>query len=364
MPDRVRVGIVGASWYPDLMHLPSLKNHPHAELRSICSRTGDSAAKMAKKYGIPQVFTDYRAMIEQGDLDALIVAAPDELHYAITMYALDAGLHVLCEKPLALTAKEACAMYEKATAAGVKHMTYFTYRWIAPYRYLHELIDQNYLGRCFDCNVRYLGSYGRAAQYGWRFDGQRSHGILGDIGSHMIDLARWCVGDIARVSAHLATYVKRPGADGAILDPANDAAVLAVEFVNGAHGVIQVSAVAHIGDRGDEQHIVLHGAGGTLEADYSFKSIEVRGARQAEEQLQVLPVPDALRGHVDASAPFLSQMFQAFGTESIGTRLFIDAIRDDRPLAPSFYDGWKTQEVLEAAVESHRTGRWITLPRQ
>ena len=255
-------------------------------------------------------------------------------------------------------------MYEKATAAGVKHMAYFTYRWIAPYRYMHELIDQDYLGRCFDCNLRYLGGHGRAAQYGWRFDGQRSHGILGDLGSHMIDLARWFAGDIARVSAHLATYVERPGANGAILDPANDAAVLAVEFVNGAHGVIQVSAVAHVGDRGQEQHIILHGAGGTLEADYNFQSTEVRGAGQAEEQLQVLPIPDELRGHVDASAPFFTQMFQAFGAESIGTRLFIDAIREDRPLSPSFYDGWKAQEVVEAAVESHRTGTWITLPPQ
>ena len=362
MPDRVRVGIVGASWYPDLMHLPSLRNHPHAELRSICSRTGNSAAELAKKYGIPRVFTDYRTMIEQGDLDALIVAAPDELHYAITMHALDAGLHVLCEKPLAHTAKEACAMYEKATAAGVKHMTYFTYRWIAPYRYLHELIDQGYLGRCFEFNLRYHGDYGRAAEYGWRFDGQRSQGILGDIGSHMIDLARWNVGDITKVSAHLATYVARPGAGGAVLDPANDAAVLALEFVNGAHGVIQVSAVAHVGDRGQEQQFILHGAEGTLEVDYNFKSTEVRGARQSEEQLHVLPIPDGLRGHVDASTSFFSQMFQAFGTESIGTRLFIDAIIENRPLSPSFYDGWKTQEVLEAAVESHRTGRWITLP--
>jgi predicted dehydrogenase len=300
-------------------------------------------------------------MIELGDLDALIVAAPDDLHYPITMHALDAGLHVLCEKPLAHTAKEAQAMYEKATAAGVKHMTYFTYRWVAPFRYLRELIDQEYLGRCFHCSLRYLGGYGRDGAYGWRFDRQHSDGILGDLGSHMIDLARWYVGDIARVSAHLATYVERPGANGAILDPANDAAVLAVEFANGAHGSIQVSAVAHVGDRGQDYHIVLNGAGGTLEVDFTFTGTEVRDARQAEEQFRVLPIPDELRGHVDSSAPFFSQITQAFGTESIGTRLFIDAIWENRPVSPSFYDGWKAQEVIEAAIESHRTGIWITL---
>jgi len=98
--------------------------------------------------------------------------------------------------------------------------------------------------------------------------------------------------------------------------------------------------------------------------DFTFTGTEVRGVRQTEEQFRVLPIPDELRGHVDPSAPFFSQIFQAFSTESIGTRLFIDAIVENRPLSPSFYDGWKTQEVLEAAVESHRTGRWITLPRQ
>ncbi len=363
MRDRVRVGIVGTSWYADFMHLPALRSHPQAELLAICGRNRDRAEEMAKKYDIPHVFTDYRALIEQGNLQALIVAAPDDLHYPITMHALDAGLHVLCEKPLARTADEARAMYEKATAAGVKHMAYFTWRWVPPYRYLRELIDQEYLGRCFHCQLRYLGGYGRDAQYGWRFDRQRGNGILGDLGSHMIDLARWYVGDIARVSGHLATYVERPGADGVILDPANDAAVLAIEFVSGAQGLIQVSAVAHVGDRGQEQHVVLHGAGGTLEVDLTFSGAEVRGVRQNEEQFGVLPIPDTVWGKVDPTAPFLSQIFEPFGTQSIGTRLFIDAIREDRSVSPSFYDGWKAQEVIEAAIESHRTGTWISLPR-
>src|SRR6476620_3821660 len=121
MSRRIAVGIVGTSWYADLMHLPALKSHPQANLIAICGRNRDRAEEMAKKYEIPQVFTDYQAMIEQAGIEALIVAIPDDLHYPVTMAALDAGLHVLCEKPLALTLGQAQEMYERAEQARVKH---------------------------------------------------------------------------------------------------------------------------------------------------------------------------------------------------------------------------------------------------
>lgn len=111
------------------MYLPALKSHPQAELTAICGRNRARAEEMAQKYEIPQVFTDYQAMIEQAGLEALIVAIPDDLHYPVTMAALDAGLHVLCEKPLAFTLRQAREMYERAAAAKVKHMTYFRRWW-------------------------------------------------------------------------------------------------------------------------------------------------------------------------------------------------------------------------------------------
>jgi predicted dehydrogenase len=338
-------------------HLPTLKRHPGAALTAICGRNRDRAEAMAKKYAIPQVFTDYRSMLEDGNLHAVVVVTPDEHHYPITMQALAANLHVLCEKPLALTAEQARSMYEKAEAGGRKHMVLFTYRWLPHYRYVRQLIDAGYIGRCFHCQIRYVAGYGRAAQYRWRFDRQRSTGSLGDLGSHMIDLARWYVGDVAKVSAHLATFVERPSADGAILDPANDAALLAVEFTNGAHGTIQVSAVAHVGDREQEQHVVLHGESGTLEIVYNELGAEIRGARHDEAHLGILPVPDELWGDTDRSN-LSALMFE----DSISTRQFIDAIAEDRIVAPTFYDGWKAQEVIDAALVSHQNGCWVSLP--
>ena len=126
MGEPVRVGVVGTSWWADMHHLPTLKRLPGAALTAICGRNRDRAEAMAHKYAIPQVFTDYRAMIEDGNLHALVVVTPDDLHFAITVHTLNANLHVLCEKPLALTAGQARSMYEKAEAGGRKHMVLFT----------------------------------------------------------------------------------------------------------------------------------------------------------------------------------------------------------------------------------------------
>jgi predicted dehydrogenase len=361
MANQVRIGVINTSWWADLMYLPALKSHPQAEIAAICGRNRDRAEEMARKYGIPQIFTDYREMVERGKLHALIVAAPDDLHYPMTMDALDAGLHVLCEKPLSLKAAHAREMAEKAEAAGVKHMVYFTWRWLPHYQYLRELIDNGYIGQCYHCQIRYVAGYGRAAQYGWRFDRQRSNGILGDLGSHMIDLARLYVGDIARVSAHLTTFVDRPGPDGQPLDPANDSAILHLHFKNGAQGMIQVSAMAHVADREQQQQIVLHGEAGTLEADFTFDApSEIRGARHDEERFNILPVPDHLWGEVKRSMPF-DELKELFVKQPVGVRQFIDAIIEDRPVSPNFYDGLKAQEVIDAAIESDRSGCWVSL---
>jgi predicted dehydrogenase len=107
------------------MYLPSLRSHPSAELVAICGRNQGRTQEMAVKYGIAKTFTDHEEMIDQGDLDAIIVGVPDDLHYEVTLHGLRAGLHVLCDKPLAITAQQARKMYEEAEAARVKHFEIF-----------------------------------------------------------------------------------------------------------------------------------------------------------------------------------------------------------------------------------------------
>jgi predicted dehydrogenase len=365
MADRVRVGVIGTSWFADLMHLPNLKSHPQAEIAAICGRNRERAGEMARKYGIPAVYTDYREMIETGDLHAVEVITPDDLHYPMTMAALDAGLHVLCEKPLALNAAQAEEMADKAAAAGVVHMTFFTYRWLPHYRYLKELVDEGYVGRPFHCHMRYLAGYGRRPRYGWKWDRRRGLGALGDLGSHMIDMARWTCGEIVRVSAHLATFVERPDPEGRSFNPANDAAadaaMLLLEFAKAAQGMIQLSAVAHTADRNQEQHVTLHGAAGTLEVSQTGLGAEVRGARAEEKPFETLAVPDRLWEGVDRTLPFGDLFSAIFCQQAVGDRAFIDAILRGQPVTPSLYDGFKVQQVIDAAIASHERGTWVWL---
>ena len=368
MSKSVRFGVIGAGMIANNIHLPSLKSHPQATLTAICSRTLEHAAQAAKRFEIPHVFTDYRQMLETAELDAVVIATPDDLHYPMAMDALDAGLHVLCEKPLALNAAQALEMVTAAEAAGVVHMVFFAYRWRPSYCYLKELVDEGYIGRPYHCHLHFLGGYGRHPYYGWRFDRQHGTGILGDLGSHMIDLARWTIGDIARVSAQISTFVERPGSEGEDLDPANDAAMLLLEFENGAQGSIQVSAVAHTADRVQEQRMVLHGESGTLELDYSFLGsdfangvvrtpCELRGARARDGQFQSIRVPDRLWENADRE-----NAFSVFQTQPAGPRAFVDAILAGQTGSPNFHDGYRAQQVIDAAFQSHREGTWVSIP--
>ena len=163
------------------------------------------------------------------------------------------------------------------------------------------------------------------------------------------------------MSGHLATFVERPGAEGQPLDAANDAALLALEFANGAQGTLHISAVAHVGDRGQDTRVAFYGDAGSLELDFTFSGAELRGLRQGDEHWQTLAIPDEFWDGVDRTAPFIEQVFGVFEHQSAGNRLFIDSILEDRSASPDFYDGWKAQEVIDAAIASHEQGRWITL---
>src|SRR5579859_7819669 len=156
----VRVGVVGTSLWADSMYLPALQNHPKGKIVAVCGRDPDRTQVFAARWNIPHFYTDFRKLLDAGGLDALIVASANDSHHPITMAALDAGLHVLCEKPLALNAIQAREMADKAKSSGRKNMVPFTYRYMPTNRYLKQLIDEGYIGRPYHLNIRYYADYG------------------------------------------------------------------------------------------------------------------------------------------------------------------------------------------------------------
>ncbi len=360
MSDRIRVGLVGTSGYPEFIYLPVLTKHENVEFVAICGRNRTRADEVATKWGIPKVYTDYREMFGQPNLDAVIIASPDDLHYPMTMEAIHAGLHVLCEKPMALNAQHAQEMLEAAERAAIKHMIMFSWRFLPHYRFIQRQIANGYVGRAYHLHLRFLNKASRNRDYSWIYDPKRSIGALGAMGSHMIDMARFFMGDITRVSAQLGTHTHRIGQDGQPFEGANDAALLAVEYANGTQGMIHVSRVAHTANRMLEQHVSLHGELGSLEMDWNVfgpeSKLTLRGARHDEEHFQRLPVPEEyLQGLEEA------EIHQVFQQQTVGPRLFIDAIRNDYLPVPNFYDGLKVQQVMDAAIQSHSVGCWVDI---
>ena len=355
----VRVGLIGTSWWSRFAFATPLAAHPRADVAAVCGRDVDRTRAFADEFGIRDVFHDPFELIAEADLDAVVVALPDDLHHSVTIAAIDRGLHVLCEKPLASTETQAREMRDRAVAAGVVLMVMFTHRWMPYHRYVCDLMRDGFIGECHHAELRFVMAYGRAPEYAWRFDAARANGVLGDLGSHLIDLARLFVGDVSGVASRLGVVVQRQGADGGRLEPANDSASLLLDFVGGASGLVHASVVSHLGDRAFVQEVRLYGSDGTLEVDVVMGGdglrCTVRAARGSGGALEVLPVPDAYWGGVDPSP------FEILNVHSVGARAFVDAVLGSGPASPDFTDGYEAQRVVDAALHGASSGLWVRL---
>jgi predicted dehydrogenase len=363
---RISVGIVGTSWWADAMYLPALQNHPGAMVTAVCGRNLERAEAFAQQWEIPYVYNDADELIDSGHIDAVIIATSNDSHYPIGMNALQHGLHVLCEKPLALTYAQAAEMAALAQRKGVVTMTPFTYRYMPTARYLKELIDDGYIGRPYHLNMRYYTGYGRSGdQYNWRFDvGKAGSGALGDIASHFIYLAVWYFGEVVGVSCRLGHMVKRPllDPDGQPYEVGDDTAVLILDFANGAQGIIHATTLAYEDTPfGQTHHMEFHGSGGTLYSFIDWDTVQqVSGARQGEGAVQPLPIPDYIWGNVRRDK--VHHTYQdIFRENDFMTRGFVQAILQEKSIQPDFQDGAIVQKIIEAALQSHHQRRWVAL---
>lgn len=361
----VNVGIIGTSWWSNEMYMPALTNHPHANVVAVAGRNAQTTQAFAQQWSIPKAYTDWEAMLEQEALDALIVNTPNDAHFAMSMRAIEKGIHVLCEKPLAFNYAQARAMADAAQRANVQTLVPFTYRFMPAFRYLKQLLEEGYIGTPYMLNMRYYAGYARTSKYQWRFDlDVAGAGVVGDLGSHMLYLARWYYGEIVAVNAMLQCHVMRDlPPHGQSYSRGDDVALLQVQFENGAIGSIHVTSVAYEDTpREQTHHVELHGSGGTLYSHTDWAMVSnVRGAKEGEGYLKDLPIPDAiLQG---AAAHDVQKMYrQVFHEQDHMARGFISAIANGEPYhAPTFEDGARIQAVIEAALISAKERRQVAI---
>jgi len=322
-------------------------------LVAIAGRNEDAVAEAARRYGYERWTTDWHDIVTDGRIGLFDNGGPNSLHAEPTIAAAEAGKHVLCEKPLGRTADESLEVWRRVAATGVKHLCGFNYRFVPAVRLARELIDEGALGEIRHFRGRYLQDWGDDPTLDtWRFDpDQAGSGALGDLGTHVIDLARYLVGEFSSVAGIVKTFVSRRRVD--------DAIEAAVEFESGAVGTIESTRLA-LGRRNAFQW-EINGSHGSLCFDM-----------ERMNELQVfLEGEDRTRGFrtvlvTEANHPFMDFWWPPGHIIGWGDTFvhevhhLLRSIADGSDVAPhgaTFEDGYRASEIGEAIVRSSAGGR-------
>ena len=357
---KLRVGIVGSSWWTEAMYLPALADHEAATVEAICGLRRAPAASVASRWGIRQVFDSAEQMLTSGEIDAVVIATPNNLHVSIARVALDMGMAVLCDKPLALTAGDAYALANLAEDNRVTTMVPFTYRYMPTSQLVRRLLSDGAVGEPRHLNARYYAGYAHDGAYAWRWDrGIAGSGVIGDLGSHWLDLARWMLGEVVAVSAHATTFVpKGPRPDGRHYDVTEDHAVLHTRHANGAIATLEVSAVGAEGSSFGQKHLLeVHGSDGSIEAVNDWERVQQvrvfnRGS-SGGHQIATWPEDIVAGLRMGSVADTYHDVFRT--TETM-TRAWATAAAAGQRCEPDFRVGARIQELVDAAVRSDASG--------
>ncbi|WP_050056453.1 Gfo/Idh/MocA family protein [Pseudarthrobacter siccitolerans] len=333
---------------------------PAVEQKALVGRDADAVAEAAARYGWKETATDWRAVLDRDDIHIVDICAPGWMHAEIAIAALEAGKHVLLEKPLANTLAEAEAITAAAQAAraqGVQSMVGFNYRRVPALALAKELVSEGRLGNVRQVRAAYLQDWlaDESAPMTWRLRKETAgSGALGDIASHAIDQVLFLLGDkVTEVSGRLQTFVnQRPGAQGPEDVTVDDAAWATLALASGAIASVEASRVAT--GRKNSLQIEIYGDKGALRFDlenlnelaFSDATLPAR-----EQGFRRIVVTEPEHPYLDAWWP----QGHIIGWEHTFThqiRDFLLAVDGGTAPSPSFEDGLEVQRILAAVEES------------
>jgi predicted dehydrogenase len=347
------------------------------EMTAVCGRSEEGVRAAAARLGWASWETDWRALLERPDIDVIDICTPGDSHAEIAVAALEAGKHVLCEKPLANTVPEAAAMAQAAEKAQGLAMVGFNYRRVPALALARQLIEQGRLGEIRHVRAQYLQDWLTDPQFPlvWRLQRDSAgSGALGDLGAHSIDLAQFLTGRrVASVGGLLTTFVaERPlpaassglsaaGGAGRGAVTVDDAALFTARFDGGAVGVFEATRFAS--GRKNAMRIEVNGARGSLAFD--FESMNELAFYDASEGAETAGFRRILA--TESSHPYMDAWWppgHLIGYEHTfvhQARDFVAAVAAGEQPSPSFADGLQVQRVL-AAVEASAQGAGAHVP--
>jgi predicted dehydrogenase len=364
MADEIGIGMLGYA-FMGKAHSNAFRKLPYIawppplvpKLVAIAGRNEEAVADAALRYGYERWTTDWRDIVADPAIGLFDNGGPNSLHAEPTVAAAEAGKHVLCEKPLGRDAGESYEIWQRVAATGVKHLCGFNYRFVPAVRLAREMIDAGELGEIRHFRGRYLQDWGDDPSLDtWRFQpDEAGSGALGDLGTHVVDLARFLAGEISTVSGLVRTFL--PGRQ------VDDALEAAVEFEQGAVGTIEATRLA-LGRRNAFQW-EINGSKGSLAFDM-----------ERLNELQVFRADgDRARGFKtvlvsETDHPFWDLWWPPGHIIGWGDTFvhevhhLLTAIATDGDVAPygaTFEDGYRASEIADAIVRSSESGQRETV---
>ena len=342
-------------------------------LKVICGRDRVGLKAAAQQFGWEEIETDWEKVVRRKDIDIVDVSTPGHLHHSMVLAAARAKKHIICEKPLGNTLKEAREMLAAVKRAGVLHMLMFNYRRIPAIAYARKLMRSGKLGKIYHWHGAYLQDWIMDPEFRlvWRLDKKfAGMGALGDIGAHAIDFAQYLNGNITEVTGHSTTFIKRRpvatrqgrlkakgGSEKGKVSVDDDTNFLA-RFRNGSVGVFESSRFC--GGRRNYNTFQVYGSKGSLAFNLErLNELEIYNSEEAagEQGFKTVSVTEAVHPYVGNWWP-PGHIIGYEHTFVHAVKDFLDCLDKGRMPRPNFEDGIQNQAVLDAVERSAASRRW------
>jgi predicted dehydrogenase len=343
----------------------------------LVDATDELASVGALRYGFERSSSDWRAVVTDPDVDIVDIVTPNNLHAEIAIAAAAAGKHIICEKPLARSGDEALTMLDAVEKAGVTHMVAFNYRRTPAVAMAKKLIDQGAIGDVINFRGTYLQDWSADPDgpLSWRFQKEiAGSGALGDIASHVVDIARYLVGEVSAVNAILKTWIAdRPTQEGGLdqLGAAqkltdrprakvdvDDEVLTMIRFESGAVGSLEATRNAH--GRNNFLTFEVHGTQGSILFDYEHRDqLQVAFADDPPDRKGFRTIfTGPAHPYGDGLWPIPALGIGYGETKIIEARDFLEAIVNGTEPSPSFLDGYRIERIADAISASADSEAW------
>lgn len=336
--EKVRIGVLGTGIIIRDYHMLTLQNHPLAEVTAAGNLHPESLERLAKDFDIPKTYTNFEEMAGDPEIDAVVIGLPNYLHAPVTIQMLDAGKHVLCEKPMAMSVAEGEQMFEAAQPTGRRLMIAHMWRFDREILWLRDLVASGRLGKVFKAKSHAIWLYEGPQPQSWFVQPEfAGGGALADMGVHSIDTLRFVLGGARPTSvfANVGTHFEEIQLD--------DTATLLLEFEGGIVGLIEAGWY-HLYADGLEGYTQVYGTKGYARALPSELHTHVEGVWSVTH-------PEMPKRQQQCDMP----MYQA------QMDYFIDCVLNGREPTPGGIDGLWAMRVLEAAYRSAEIGQAVAI---